>query len=96
MDYSVVNLKYKILELYPEIINYGIDIFLTHDPERNRYEVKLTLPAPESTVFLGKTEADACMEGEKSDFLEKSIERFIDTISMTGMAEKGKYGENQS
>jgi hypothetical protein len=89
MDYSVVNLKYKILELYPEIINYGIDVYLTHDPERNRYEVKLTLPAPESTVFLGKTEADACMGGKKSEFLEQSIERFIGVISMAITAGKG-------
>ena len=89
MDYSVVNLKYKILELYPEIINYGIDIFLIHDPERDRYEVKLSLPAPESTVFVGKAEADACMQGKASEFLGQSIERFIASLSPAGRGDKG-------
>lgn len=77
MEYSVVNLKYKILELYPEIIHYGIDIFVTYDPEKSRYAIKLTMPSPEATVFLGKNEADACIEGEKTDFLAKSIGKFI-------------------
>lgn len=87
MDYSVVNLKYKILELYPEIINYGIDVFITYDPEAGRYGVKLTMPSPEATVFLGKNEADACIKGEKNDFLAKSIGKFIAQI--TG-SKKGK------
>jgi hypothetical protein len=82
MDYSSVNLKYKILELYPEVIHYGIDLYLTYDPESNRYEVKLTLPTPVSTVFLGKKEADACMVGEKSDHLEKCIEKFVAAIRL--------------
>ncbi len=77
MDYSVTNLKYKILELYPEIVHYGIDIFLTYDPEKGRYGIKLTMPSPETTVFLEKGEADACVEGKKSDFLAKSIAKFI-------------------
>ena len=83
MDYSPVNLKYKILELYPEVIHYGVDVYLTHDPERNRYEVKLTLPAPVTTLSLEKTEADACMRGKKSDSLAKSIEKFIATTRLT-------------
>ena len=77
MDYSVTNLKYKILELYPELVHYGIDIFLTYDPEKGRYGIKITMPSPETTVFLEKKDADACMEGKKSDPLAKSIAQFI-------------------
>jgi hypothetical protein len=77
MDYSVTNLKYKILELYPEIVHYGIDIFLTYDPEKGRYGIKLTMPSPETTVFLDQKDADACMEGQKFDFLAQSFKKFI-------------------
>jgi hypothetical protein len=89
MDYSPVNLKYKILELYPEVIHYGIDVFLTHDPEKNRYEVKLTLAAPVATLVLEKPEANACMMGEKSDALAKSIEKFIVTNRLQEMLKEG-------
>jgi hypothetical protein len=77
MDYSVTNLKYKILELYPELVHYGIDVFLTYDPEKGRYGLKLTLPSPETTVFLEKQDADASMEGKKFDHLAHNIKKFI-------------------
>lgn len=77
MDYSATNLKYKILELYPEIVHYGIDVFVIHDQEKGRYGIKLTMPSPDATVFLEKRDADGCMAGKKSDPLGQSLEKFI-------------------
>jgi hypothetical protein len=77
MDYSVTNLKYKILELYPEIVHYGIDVFVIYDQEKGRYGIKLTMPSPDTTVFLEKKDADGCMEGKKSNPLAQSIAQFI-------------------
>lgn len=77
MDYSVTNLKYKLLELYPEIVHYGIDVFVIYDQEKGRYGIKLTMPSPDTTVFLEKKDADGCMEGKKSNPLAKSLAKFI-------------------
>ncbi len=77
MDYSETNLKYKILELYPEIIHYGIEVIVIYDREKGRYGIKLVMPSPDSTVFLDRKDADGCMAGKKSELLRESLEKFI-------------------
>ena len=42
MDYTVEDLKRKILEYHPEIVKNGIDLAVSFNQEANKYEVRLS------------------------------------------------------
>jgi hypothetical protein len=62
MGYTQVALEDKILDMYPEIRQGNISPRLSFDQSKNAWVVKLVKGKQEHTVYLNKTDADACMD----------------------------------
>jgi hypothetical protein len=55
----------KIIEMYPEIGECGIDVDVEHDEQKNIWIVKLEKEEHELKHFLEYPDADNCMEGKQ-------------------------------
>ncbi len=77
MGYTVVALKEKIMEMYPEIGKHGISVGLDFSREKNAYIVRFRKENHELTTHLEKKDADECMDGIKCVYLGVQIAQFI-------------------
>jgi hypothetical protein len=77
MGYTIVALKDKILEMYPEIEKHGISVGLYFSEEKNAYILKFKRDAHELTTHLEKKDADNCMDGIKCVYLGVQVSQFI-------------------
>ncbi|MDI6728131.1 MAG: hypothetical protein QMD44_04290 [Thermodesulfovibrionales bacterium] len=77
MAYTIVALKDKILEMYPEIAQHGISVGLTFDEEKNAYIVKFEKGSQKLTTHLEKKDADDCMNNIKCVYLGVQVGQFI-------------------
>jgi hypothetical protein len=77
MGYTNVALKDKIMEMYPEILKYGIAAGLDFDKGKNAYVIKFKKGTKELTTHLEKKDADACMDGIKCVYLGVQVGQFI-------------------
>lgn len=77
MGYTIVALKDKILEMYPEIMKYNISVSLEFNKEKNAYIIKFKKNRHELTTHLEKKDADECMNGVKCVYLGVQIGQFI-------------------
>lgn len=84
MGYTIVALKDKILEMYPEIQKHGINVGLTFDEQENAYIVRFSKGAHELSTHLDKTDADECMDGIKCIHLGVQIGQFIRNFEKGG------------
>ncbi len=77
MRYTIVALKEKILEMYPEIQKHSITVGLDFDEQKNAYIVKFSKGGHELSTHLDKADADECMDGVKCVHLGVQIGQFI-------------------
>lgn len=77
MDYTIIALKDKIVEIYPEVGKHGISVSLDFDRGKNAYIVKFAKDSHELTTHLEKKDADECMDGIKCVYLGVQIGQFI-------------------
>lgn len=77
MGYTVVGLKDKILEMYPELDKNGIAVNLIFDEAKDAYVVKMHKGDRELTTHLERADADACMNGVLCVSLGIQVEQFI-------------------
>ncbi|MEK6691968.1 MAG: hypothetical protein AABY44_00885 [Nitrospirota bacterium] len=77
MGYTIVALKDKILEMYPEIMKYNISVSLEFNEEKNAYIIKFKKNRHELTTHLEKKDADECMNGVKCIYFGVQIGQFI-------------------
>lgn len=77
MGYTIVALKDKILEMYPEVTKYNISVSLEFSEEKNAYIIKFKKNHHELTTHLEKKDADECMDGIKCVYLGVQIGQFI-------------------
>ncbi len=77
MGYTLLGLKNKIEDMYPEILKHGIVCTLTFDEAKNAYIVHFKKDHHELTTHLEKADADACMDGQKCVYLGVQIGQFI-------------------
>lgn len=77
MGYTLVALKERILEMYPEIEKNGISVGLTFNEEKNAYIVDFKKGDQGLTTHLEKKDADECMNGIKCVYLGVQIGQFI-------------------
>jgi hypothetical protein len=77
MGYTVVALKEKIREMYPEIAEHRITVGLDFNRELNTYDVKLKKDDHTLLTHIGKEEADECMDGVKCVHLGVQIGEFV-------------------
>jgi hypothetical protein len=77
MGYTIVALKDKIMEMYPEMEKHNISVGLEFSEEKNAYVMKFKKGKRELTTHLEKKDADDCMDGIKCIYLGVQIGQFI-------------------
>jgi len=77
MSYSNDQLKAKLLELYPEIKSYGLEVNLDFDENKNAYVVTFNKGEHNRHAFLDKGDADSCIEGNACIYLGVLIAQYI-------------------
>ena len=77
MSYSVIALKDKVLEMYPELQRQGVMVNLVFDEAKGAYVVKMHKGGHELTTHLERIDADDCMNGVKCVSLGIQVEQFV-------------------
>lgn len=77
MAYTIVALKDKIFEMYPEIERHGISVGLTFNEDKNAYIIKFKKDKHELETHLEKKDADECMNNIKCVYLGVQVGQFI-------------------
>ncbi len=77
MTYSIVALKEKIQEMYPEIRQHNLSVGLDFSEEKNAYIVTFRRGSEELATHLEKKDADECMSGIKCVYLGIQVGQFI-------------------
>jgi len=77
MGYTLIALKDKIVEMYPEITRYGISVGIDFSQEKNAYILGFKKDHHELTTHLEKRDADECMDGIKCVYLGVQVGQFI-------------------
>ena len=77
MGYTIIALKDKILDMYPDVAKHGISVGLVFNEEKNAYIVKFTKDKHELTTHLEKKDADDCMNNIKCVYLGVQVSQFI-------------------
>ena len=80
MGYTVVGLKTKILEMYPEIEKLGVISSLTFDDEKKVYLLKLKKGVHELGTYIDKPDADRCMDGHVCVALGVQVRQFLENF----------------
>ena len=75
--YTIVALKDKIQEMYPEIREHSLSMGLDFDEQKNAYIITFKRGTEELTTHLEKKDADECMNGIKCVYLGVQVEQFI-------------------
>jgi hypothetical protein len=74
-------LKEKLLEMYPEISKYGVQLGLHFYRVKNLYIVTLQKESRILTTFMREPDIDRCMVLSKPDNVGIQIEQFLRKIS---------------
>ena len=82
MAYTIVALKEKILEMYPELEAHGATVNLVFDAEKDAYVVKMHKGSHELTTHLERRDADDCMNGIKCVSLGIQVEQFVGNFAL--------------
>ncbi|HEY6000034.1 MAG TPA: hypothetical protein VI078_12160 [bacterium] len=82
MGYTIVALKDKILEMYPELDQHGVTVGLVFDAAKDAYVVKMERDHHVLTTHLERTDADDCMNGIKCVSLGIQVEQFIKNFAL--------------
>jgi cephalosporin-C deacetylase-like acetyl esterase len=86
MSYSMDDLKKKILQMYPEISKYSIDVSLELSEPKNAYIVHFKhdkgKDKHELTTHLEKKDAEECMNNIKCVYLGVQVGQFIKNFEL--------------
>ncbi len=77
---TIVGVKDKILEMYPEIAKYGVVSSLVFDQGKNTYVFKLTKGPHELSTYIDKEDGDKCMAGVECVHLGVQIRQFLENF----------------
>jgi hypothetical protein len=80
MGYTIVGLKEKILEMYPEITKFGVVSTLTFEAEKKAYLLKLKKGVHELGTYIDKADADRCMDGHVCVALGVQVRQFLENF----------------
>lgn len=82
MSYSIVALKDKILEMYPELEGHGVAVNVVFDAAKDAYVVRMHRDGHELTTHVERSDADDCMKGVKCVSLGIQIEQFVKNFAL--------------
>ena len=77
MVYANIELKDKILEMYPEITEHNVTVGMDFDEKKNAYMLTFKRGKEVLTTHLEKNDADECMNGIKCVYLGVQVAQFI-------------------
>lgn len=77
MGYTQVALEDRLLDMYPEIREQGLSMYLSFSEERDAWLVRLGRKGREIATYLDKRDADECMDGLKCVSLGVKIGEFL-------------------
>ena len=77
MSYTKEDLRRKLLEMYPEIWNYGLSTGLEFDEGKEAWVVSFSKGKHRRHAFLDKKDADSCIEGNACIYLGILIAQYI-------------------
>lgn len=77
MAYTNVALKDKILEMYPEIEDYRVEVGLDFDDSTNAYRLTFKRGTEALMTRLEKKDADDCINGIKCVSLGIQVAQFM-------------------
>jgi hypothetical protein len=80
MGYTVVGLKEKIMEMYPEIAKLGVISTLVYDEEKKAYVLKLHKGPHELSTYIDKPDADRCLDGQVCVSLGIQVRQFLENF----------------
>lgn len=80
MGYTNVALKDRIMEMYPEIEEHGLNLSLDFNRQLKTFDIKLEKNSHSLVTHLEKQDADECMDGIKCIGLGIQIGEFIKNI----------------
>ncbi|MFI5330878.1 MAG: hypothetical protein ACHQ2F_07560 [Desulfobaccales bacterium] len=80
MGYTIVGLKEKILEMYPEIPKLGVVSTLTFEDDKQAYVLKLHKGQHELSTYIDKPDADRCMDGHVCVSLGVQVRQFLENF----------------
>ncbi len=80
MGYTIVGLKEKILEMYPEIPKLGVVSTLTFEEDKQAYVLKLHKGPHELSTYIDKLDADRCMDGHVCVSLGVQVRQFLENF----------------
>jgi len=77
MSYSKEDLQEKLIDMYPEILSYGLKVGLQFDEAKSAWVVTFTKGTSSRHAFLDKQDADACIDGNACIYLGVLIAQYI-------------------
>jgi len=77
MSYSKEDLQEKLIDMYPEILSYGLKVGLQFDEAKSAWVVTFTKGTSSRHAFLDKRDADACIDGNACIYLGVLIAQYI-------------------
>jgi hypothetical protein len=80
MGFTIVGLKDKLMEMYPEMNEHGISLTVDFSKEKKAYVVKLKKDQHELSTHIEKKEAEECMDGLKCIHLDIQVRQFIENF----------------
>jgi hypothetical protein len=82
MGYTIVALKDKVLEMYPELEQHGVNVNLLFDAVKDAYVLSMHKDGHELTTHLERQDADDCMNGIKCVSLGMQVEQFVKNFAI--------------
>ncbi|MBI5846409.1 MAG: hypothetical protein HZB31_00375 [Nitrospirae bacterium] len=80
MGYTVVALKNRIMEMYPEIETNGVMMSLVFNKDNDTYFISFSKGLNAFATHLQRNEVDKCMDGIKFVFLGFQIGRWLQSF----------------
>ena len=77
MKYTIVALKEKIREMYPDIELHKVGVGITFNEEKDAYILKFKRGKQEMITQIDKSDADDCMNNVKCIYLGVQVGQFV-------------------
>ena len=85
MKYTIVALKEKILEMYPDIAQHRVTVGVSWSGEKNAYILKFKRGKEELVTYIDKMDADDCMNNIRCVHLGVKVDQFIGNFEAKGI-----------
>jgi len=80
MAYTKTALEDRINEMFPQLAEHGIISIISFDDEKTSWAITLVKGKHEFTVYMSKTDADACMDQTYCDDFKKRLYKVVEYL----------------